>query len=57
MIPGLIYTSLLCVIAGLGLLIYSEHTNDMHNSFFCFYVGMGLGFIAAILLIIATFVV
>lgn len=57
MILGLIYMFLFCVIAGLGLCIYSEHTSNIHNSFFCFYVGMGLGFIAAILLIIAAFVV
>ena len=57
MLPCLIYLSLLCVIAGLGLLIYSEWTNDMHNSLFCFYVGIGLGCIAAILLIIATFAI
>ena len=57
MVPGLIYTSLLCVVAGLGLLIYSEWTNDMHNSLFCLYVGIGLGCIAAILLIIATFAI
>lgn len=55
MIPGLIYISLLCIIAGLGLLIYSEHTDDTHNSLFCFYVGIGLGFISAILLLIAAF--
>lgn len=57
MIPCLIYLSLLCVIAGLGLLIYSECTDDIHNSLFRFYVGIGLGCIAAILLIIATFTV
>ena len=54
MISCLMYITLLCVIAGLGLLIYSERTNDMHNSLFCFYVGIGLGCIAAILLIIAA---
>jgi hypothetical protein len=53
----LIYMSLLCVIAGLGLLIYSEHTDDMHSSLFCFYVGIGIGCIAAILLLIAVFTV
>jgi hypothetical protein len=57
MIPGLIYMSLLCIIAGLGLLIYSERTDDTHNSLFCFYVGIGLGFISAILLLIAVFTV
>jgi hypothetical protein len=54
MVPGLIYTSLLCIIAGLGLLIYSEHTDDIHKSLFCFYVGLGLGFISAVLLLIAA---
>jgi hypothetical protein len=54
MIPCLIYMSLLCVIAGLGLLIYSERTNDTHNSLFCFYVGIGLGVIAVVLLFIAA---
>lgn len=54
MLPCLIYLSLLCVVAGLGLLIYSESTNDMHNSLFCFYVGIGLGVIAVVLLFIAA---
>ena len=54
MTPGLIYTSLLCIIVGLGLLIYSEHTDDIHKSLFCFYTGIGLGFISAVLLLIAA---
>ena len=54
MIPGLIYASLLCLIAGLGLLIYSEHIDNIHKSLFCFYVGIGLGFISAILLLIVV---
>lgn len=53
----LIYMSLLCVIAGLGLLIYSERTDDTHNSLFCFYVGIELEFISAILLLIAVFTI
>lgn len=54
MISCLIYLTLLCVIAGLGLLLYSECTNDIHNSLFCFYVGIGLGCIAVILLFVAA---
>lgn len=55
MTPGLIYTSLFCIIAGLGLLIYSERTDDIHKSLFYFYVGIGLGFISVILLLVAVF--
>lgn len=54
MVTCLIYLTLLCVCTGLGLLIYSERTDDVHKSLFCFYVGLGLGFIAVILLLIAA---
>lgn len=54
MVTCLIYLTLLCVCAGLGLLLYSECTKDTHKSLFCFYVGLGLGFIAVILLFIAA---
>lgn len=57
MLACLIYVTLLCLAAGLGLLLYSESTTDMHNSLFCFYVGMGLGFISLILLFIAALLV
>lgn len=54
MVPYLIYLTLLCVVAGLGLLLYSECTKDTHKSLFCFYVGIGLGCISVILLFIAA---
>lgn len=54
MVTCLIYLTLLCVCAGLGLLLYSEGTTDTHKSLFCFYVGLELGFIAVILLFIAA---
>jgi hypothetical protein len=55
MLTALIVLALLCSVTGVGMLIYSERSTDAHGSFFCFCVGVGMGIIASIILLIATF--
>ena len=55
MLLTLIILALLCSVAGVGLLIYSEISTNNPSSFFCFYIGIGMGIIASILLLTAVF--
>jgi hypothetical protein len=55
MLLALIILALLCSVAGVGLLIYSEISTDPHSSFFCFCVGVGMGIVSSILLLAAIF--
>lgn len=48
MIKAILWIVLLLVIAGLILTIYG----DSHSDLFCFYVGIGMGMIAALVLLL-----